>query len=46
MKKRSKSLIQNIQGVDHLQTFNDIIEFFMNGDQAPERRANYHYCEK
>lgn len=28
---------------DHSQKLNDINEFFVNGESAPERRYNYHY---
>lgn len=28
---------------DHIQKLNDINEFFVNGESAPERRYNYHY---
>ena len=31
---------------DNIQRLHDISEFFVNGDQAPERRANYRYYEK
>jgi hypothetical protein len=28
---------------DNIQKFGDIIEFSINGDSAPDRRANYRY---
>jgi hypothetical protein len=30
---------------DNIQKVNDITEFFLNGDSAPERRSNYRYAE-
>ncbi|MBE0653580.1 MAG: hypothetical protein IH594_07265, partial [Bacteroidales bacterium] len=30
---------------DNIQKLNDINEFFMNGDSAPERRSNYRFSE-
>ncbi len=30
---------------DNIQKLNDINEFFMNGDQAPERRFNYRFSD-
>jgi hypothetical protein len=30
---------------DNIQQLNDIKEFFVNGDNAPERRSNYRYAE-
>lgn len=30
---------------DNIQKMNDINEFFLNGDNAPERRSNYRYHE-
>lgn len=32
--------------VDNIQKQDDIREFFLNGDSAPERRYNYHYKAK
>ena len=29
--------------VDNIQKLDDINEFFVNGESAPERRYNYHY---
>lgn len=31
---------------DNVQKLNDINEFFINGESAPERRYNYHYIAK
>jgi len=33
----------NFHWADNIQKLNDITEFFVNGDSAPERRFDYHY---
>ncbi len=33
----------NFHWVDNIQKLNDITEFFVNGDSAPDRRFNYHF---
>ncbi|MGQ8337478.1 DUF5722 domain-containing protein [Sunxiuqinia sp. A32] len=46
-----KSLIEeekvsfDFHWTDNIQELNDINEFFLNGDNAPERRFNYRYAE-
>ena len=31
---------------DNIRKPDDIVEFFLNGESAPERRYNYHYKAK
>lgn len=36
----------NFHWADNLQRLNNIIDFFLNGDSAPDRRFNYCYSER
>ena len=40
---QNKKLAFDFHLADHIQKTGDITEFFLNGDQAPERRANYRF---
>ena len=39
----ASSLTINFHWADNIQKWNDITEFFTNGDSAPERRFDYHF---
>ena len=39
----NSSLTINFHWADNIQKWNDITEFFINGDSAPERRFDYHF---
>ncbi len=43
LKLDKKNIEINFHWVDNIQKLNDISEFFINGDSAPERRFDYHY---
>ncbi|MDR0699306.1 MAG: hypothetical protein LBG28_08855 [Tannerella sp.] len=42
---KSKTLAFDFHWSDNIQQLGDIREFFLNGDQAPSRRANYRFEE-
>ncbi len=42
---RSEKLAFNFHWADNIAKIGDIREFFLNGDNAPERRANYRFQE-
>ncbi|MEA3340943.1 MAG: VCBS repeat-containing protein, partial [Chloroflexota bacterium] len=37
-------IAMNFHWADNMQSLNDIAEFFINGDSAPNRRFDYHYA--
>lgn len=41
----NKKLAFDFHWADHINGIGDITEFFLNGDSAPERRANYRFEE-
>ncbi len=41
--KQKNDLAFDFHWADHIQKLGDINEFFIYGDNAPERRANYHF---
>ena len=41
--KQESELSFDFHWVDNIQKLGDITEFFINGDSAPERRANYRF---
>ena len=42
---KNEKLAFDFHWADNIQRLGDITEFFLNGDQAPERRANYRFQE-
>jgi hypothetical protein len=42
---KGDSVAIDFHWADNIQKMNDITEFFLNGDNAPERRSNYRYHE-
>ena len=43
LKQSSDRVALQFHWADNIQRFGDVAEFFMHGDSAPDRRANYRY---
>lgn len=46
IKQNTNDVKFDFHWTDNIQKLNDIAEFFINGDSAPDRRFNYRYADK